>query len=230
MSVVLLCLCSIVFSGCKTGGIFDSRLSEGIIEYDVSYPYMSEDNFMLDFLPTTMTLKFKDNRSVTELSAGFGMFRTNFITNSNEFELNHLVKLYNKKYVAEFDKSTIQEIINEYPDYTIIELNEKQVIAGYQCSKALIVYDDVDTREFYIYYTDEINFQDPNWPTPFAEINGVLMGYEIKQFNITTRLFASNVQEADIEFEEFEVPADYETVPFSRIETEVEEIFDALGD
>lgn len=221
---MLLCL----VTGCETG-MFDHRISEGIVSYDVTYPYLDDDHYLQDFLPTEMTMQFADNRFQNELSAGLGLFRTTFINNSNDQTLKHLVKMGAQKMYAELDPESIHKVLDEYPIYTVIELDETKMIAGLNCRKALIIYDEVDTREFYIYYTNEIDFKNPNWSTPFSSIDGVLMEYEIKQFNMVTRLTADQVSESDVESETFDIPEGYDIVSFEELKAEMDELLAAMN-
>ena len=219
----ILCL----LSSCQSG-IFDGRISEGIVSYEVSYPYLDPDHYLHGFLPSEMTMQFSDNRFQNELSAGYGMFRTTFINNSNDLTLKHMVKMGNKKFYSNLDPNSIHKVLDEYPIYTVIELDETKIIAGLNCKKALIVYDDVDTREFYIYYTNEIEFKNPNWSTPFSSIDGVLMEYEIQQFNMVTRLTANQVIAADTESEVFDVPEAYDHVPYAELQAKLDEVMESL--
>jgi len=142
----------VIFDSCK-GGLFDRRISEGIIEYEVSYPNINPDDMLAGLMPTSMSMKFKNNQFNAELSAGMGMFKTNFISNSNDFFLVNSVKLINKKYATKLDKAAVDKMNEKYSKFYISKLDEKKEIAGYNCKKALVVFDDVANESFYVYYT-----------------------------------------------------------------------------
>jgi hypothetical protein len=89
------------------GSIFHPKLSEGEIEYDVTYPAMEADNVMAEFMPKSMTYKFKNNKFITDLSAGMGMFRANFIGDCETHKMTHLVKMVNKKYTTVYYENSI---------------------------------------------------------------------------------------------------------------------------
>lgn len=74
-----------------------SDKTEGIIMYKVTYPKMDKGNFMMDFMPDKMVLKFKDDKYVTVLSAGMGMFRSSFVIDQENDQFSQMVKLINKK-------------------------------------------------------------------------------------------------------------------------------------
>ncbi|MBL4624132.1 MAG: hypothetical protein JKY42_03190 [Flavobacteriales bacterium] len=216
------------FVGCN-GSIFHPKLAEGEIEYDVTYPVMDPGNIMADFMPKTMTLKFRSNKFITELSAGMGMFRTNFVGDCETHKMTHLVKMVNKKYAAEYDDSSIDILNKAYSDFTIVETNTTKTIAGYECKKTWIIFTDVSMPSFELYYTSDISIKDPNWSLPFKSIDGVLMEYDMKRNGIIMRLTATSVTKMDVEDEAFIVPEEYEDVTIEAMEKELDKLFETFN-
>jgi len=201
----------------------DSKLiSEGIIEYEITYPNIAADDiFLLSMMPKEMNMKFKDNNTIGELKTGAGVFTTKLISNENQRNLFHFLKLVNKRYGLILDSAEIYSTYAKKPeDMKLIPSNETKVIAGYNCKKMDVVFDD-PKKNFSIYYTDEIGIKAPNWCTPYHEITGVMMEYNITQYNIEMHLTAKVVTATDIPDEEFGVPTDYEKIT----RTEMEEKF-----
>ena len=89
---------------------------------------MDKNNFMLDFMPKKMTLKFKNDKYVTNLSAGMGMFKTSFIIDKDANEFSQLVKLINKKYILTLKGEDIKASINSLPTYHIEHTGETKKI------------------------------------------------------------------------------------------------------
>lgn len=220
-------LVAVLFDGCK-GGIFDRRISEGIIEYDVTYPNIDPDDMLAGLMPTSMILKFKDNKYNVELSAGMGMFKTNFISNSNDYYLVNAVKLINKKYATKLNRDEVNKMNEKYNKFYISKLDEKKEIAGYQCNKALVVFDDVANESFYVYYTDEINIKDPNWSNIFKDIDGVLLEYQMERYGIYMKFTARSVTKTKLEDSEFQLTNDYENLTLADLEKEINAIFETF--
>lgn len=216
-----------LFNGCK-GGLFDRRISEGIIEYEVSYPNINPDDMLAGLMPTSMSMKFKNNQFNAELSAGMGMFKTNFISNSNDFHLINSVKLINKKYATRLDKPAVDKMNEKYSKFYISKLDETKEIAGYICKKALVVFDDVANESFYVYYTDEININHPNWSNIFKDIDGVLLEYQMERYGIMMKFTAKSVAKAKVEDTEFQLTTDYENLTLTDLEKEINAIFDTF--
>ncbi len=218
----------LVVSACSSG-LFDRRISEGIIEYNIQYPGISPDNNMVDFLPDKMTMEFKKNRYITKIEAGFGTFHTYFIVDSKKRYVKQMMKLWDKKYATKLDEQAVKKHNIEYPVFHLIPLNETKLVAGYPCKKVLVIFDDVEYNSFYLYYTNAIHLDDPNWNYPFTSIDGVMMEYEITQFGVLMRFSADLVNKADIDNANFEITDDYQIITSQEMNNKMEEIFSTLN-
>src|SRR5690554_2141925 len=77
--------------------VLDQRLREGVIEYDVTFPYLDEsNNMMASLLPEKMYFHFEENRYSSELSTVGGLFKNRFVSNQNERHLIHQMKIFKK--------------------------------------------------------------------------------------------------------------------------------------
>lgn len=173
---------------------------------------------MLGMMPKDMKMKFKNNNTIGELKTGAGVFTTKFISNENQRNLFHYLKLVNKKYGLILDSADIYSTYAKKPDdMKLVPSDSTKVIAGYTCKRMDVVFND-DKKNFTIYYTDEIGIKDPNWCSPFHEISGVLMEYNISQFNIDMHLTAKNVSAAELSDDDFAIPAEYEKISQAEME------------
>ena len=143
---------------------------------------MDKKNFMLDFMPKKMTLKFKDNKYKTSLVAGMGMFKTNFIIDPDENEFSQLVKLINKKYILTLKDDEINKSISQLPAFHIEQTGETKKILNYICEKAIVTVDNEANDAFTVYYTDKIEIENPNWSNQFKGINGVMLEYQYEKY------------------------------------------------
>ncbi len=203
--------------------------SEGTITFKVTYPKMDKDNFMLDFMPTKMVLKFKNNVYKTSLSAGIGMFKTNFICNKDDDTFVQTVKLINKKYALELEGDDILESLKHHLAYHIEFLDEPKKILGYTCNKAIITVDNKANDAFTVYYTDQINIDDPNWCNQFSPIKGVMLEYQYEKYGVCMHFVASKIKFERIKDKEFEIPNGYEKVDEKRMDKEMTDIFNSFN-
>jgi GLPGLI family protein len=198
----------LIVMGCGRGG--DGKVvSEGIIEFEASA--VDPNNPMADLAPNKMVVKFKDHKSVAEMSAGMGLLTMSFVSDYNNKTVTQLVKLLNKKYASIANADEIQKEIAG-SKLKVLKTNETKLIAGYRCKKATISYEDNSQPPFDVYYTDEIELEKPNWSNEYNEIDGVLMEYQLKRYNLELRFTARRVAKSTVEDSDFETPGDYKVI------------------
>ena len=199
---------SIVFiSGCDT--LFHENIKEGYIEFEITYPETDAGSIIANILPTEMILRFKDDRTVGSLSAAMGAFQTEMLAFPETRTVYQLVKIMNDKHALRVDSNEIENLYAELPDMKIHFVDSTKMVAGYKCNKAVVTFKDNIKEEFSIWYTDDINIVNSNWCTPFHEISGVLLEYQVRKYNYELKLVATNVVKKDIDESYFTIPKDY---------------------
>jgi len=225
VSYILIILIPFILFSCKQES---KKKSEGTITYKVSYPKMGKDNFMLDFMPKKMTMKFREDKYITNLSAGFGMFKTNFICDKDANKFSQLVKLIDKKYILDLEGEAIQESINKLPKFNVEFTSDTKKILGYKCKKAIVKIENNEQESFTVFYTNDINIETPNWCNQFQEIDAVLLEYQYEKYDITMRFEATEIKFEKLQDSEFEVSTDYELISETDMNKEMQEIFDSF--
>lgn len=206
---LVLLLITFTISGCRY--FTTNNVSEGVIEYEISYPGAEKDNFMAGLLPSEMKLSFKNNNTAAELNAGMGMFSTCYVTNTDKKELIHLLKVMNKKFAVVRNKKDVEEFIKSHPKMTFEFSKETKIVAGYKCKKAIVTIPD-KKKVITVWYTNDIGIKNSNWTTPYREIDGVLMEYEVEQYNIAMKFTAKHVSDIAVEDTLFSLPGDYQKI------------------
>jgi GLPGLI family protein len=215
---------SVLLASCDSK-LFDKRISEGVIEYEITYPNMPEDNHMADFMPDLMITKFKKDQYTNQISAGMGMFQSSFVSSSKDYSLKSIVKLFNKKYTTEMGEDDLPLLYESYPSFTLTLLPDTKTVAGYSCKKALVIFTEVQYPSVYIYYTDQIHIHDPNWSLPYDTIDGVMLDYAMERYGLLMRFKAIEVREDDIDNSEFEAPEEYEKITPVEMKKQMDELF-----
>jgi hypothetical protein len=212
----------ILLSGCKK-----NRIEEGVIHYDVSFPYASEEGLMGSMLPKKMKLKFDKDRYVTELTAGMGMFKMRFIADNEGKILRHTLDMMKEKIMVEMNEKGVEQMLEDFPDLRIVPSRERDSLADIPCKKALGFYADRDEPPMDIFYTDRIALKDPNWCNPYRELEGVLMGYEIKRFGKRMQLRAEKVEAKEIPEKAFSTE-EYEKVSVEEMNRTMKKLMKSL--
>ena len=222
---ISLVILSLYLIGCSGDS---NENSEGIISYKVTYPKMDKTKFMFEFMPKKMELIFKNDKYITNLSAGMGLFKTSFIVDKNKSEFTQLVKLADKKYILTLKEEKVEESLSRLPSFIIEYTGETKQILNYACKKAVITIDDGSNDVFTLFYTDQINIKTPNWCNQFKEINGVLLEYQYEKYNVCMRFTAEKIAFKKINDTEFEIDKKYVALSESDLEKEMQEIFDTF--
>ncbi|NNK80690.1 MAG: hypothetical protein HKO93_04255 [Flavobacteriales bacterium] len=208
--------------------IFGDYIEEGKIEFDVSFPHIEEDNVMSSILPEKMSMTFKGNRYNSEFNTYGGVFKNKICVDTENREYSQMLKIFKKRLACNYDKVDIDEMMLDFPPFTIIESDIVDTLAGIPCKKAKGVFYDLDTEEIDIYYTDKIKVDNPNWCSPFSELDGFLMGYDVDMFDIRLRLTAQNIEEVEVSEDEFLIADDYKMVSYKYIKVEIEKLMESF--
>lgn len=217
-----ICLVSItflLFASCGQGD--EKNISEGVIEFDATV--VDQSNPMASLAPSKLIMKFKDDKACAEMSAGMGLFSTSFISDPEKHTLTQLVKLLNKRFTLTQNQQQIDRENNAYP-VELTPTNETKLIAGYKCKKTHVKMKDDSGLEFDVFSTNELRIKDPNFCNPYFKIDGVLMEYQMKKFDLEMRFTAKSVRKEDIDDATFEIPADYKVIS----QDEMNELFKGL--
>lgn len=205
-------------------GLLQQRLTEGVIEYALSFPDYDPDGLMAGMLPEKTTLTFNENQQVAELSAGMGIFRTSMSVNNEHKQMDYHLSVLSKKLVSHLMEKDMALFNKEEAAMAIVWTNETDTIAGYPCKKAIAIYDGVDQPEIALWYTDRIEVKDPNWFGPYKQIPGVLLRYSVVQYGMRMHLDATSVTGGEVDPSKFDVKKDHESVPPAVLQHELTEV------
>lgn len=203
----------IIVSGCNHNK--ENYISEGIIEFDAVA--VDKDNSMAAFAPSKMTVKFKNNCTRADVSAGMGLLKMAVVFDEEKRTMIEMVKLFNNKFVNVLDSNGVKKENSSFPPYKLIETKDKKTIAGYVCKRAIVSFMD-STAKFDIFYTDDIDIKNPNWSNQFHAVSGVLMEYQVKRHGLEMRFTAKSVTKSEIEDNSFELPDDYELISKEKMD------------
>ena len=195
-----------------------SKISEGTIEYAVSYPPGKKDNFMTSMLPAIIKYNFKNNEASVDLEISMGIVSTSLIANLNKKQVTQTLSVMGKKFAVILDTNGVKKMLEKEPKINITFINESKKIAGYNCMKAHVDFEVDSLQDFDIFYTKDINIQDPNWSSPFKDIKGVLMEFRIQKYGVDMILTAKNVIKREIEDGHFELSPDYKMISIEEMD------------
>jgi GLPGLI family protein len=187
------------------------------VEYQVTYPDIdSENNMMAAGLPDKAVFKFKDEKSMTHLSAMMGLVTIDYIADRKENSAKQSLVLFNNKYVANLNEAAVNKLNAGFLKELKLVPGETKMIAGYKCEKAKAILEN--GKEVDVYYTRDLGGDEINFGNPYHEIKGVLMEFEIERYGISMKLQATKVAKEGVEEKDFTVPQDFKKMPIEELE------------
>lgn len=227
LAVLLLSLLPIFF-GCGSNKL-TGDLTQGEITYQITYPELDSNDLRLHMFPTEMKLQFKNDRYKTTLSGVGGIFQTSFISNATDQKLIQTVKVFSDKYAMKLGPDGVKELHKDYPKHSITFLDETDEVAAIPCNKVIINFGISRKESLFFLYSRDIKLQNPNWGTPFPQIDGVLLDYQIESYGTVMRLRASEIKQIQMEDSEFILPDDYEIMPMAEFLDKLQQNIDAFN-
>lgn len=229
-SLIFLVGVSLLLSACQKieESFFGTRIEEGVIHYDVSFPYSKpEEGLMASMLPSEMKMKFEKGHYVTELTAGMGMFKMRFVANNEKRVLYQTLDMMKQKMMVEVNEKGARKMLEDFPELRILSSKETDSLAGLPCKKAIGLFAAPEEPPMDIYYTDRIALKDPNWCNQFQSIKGVLLGYEVKRFGRRMRLRATKVEAKEVADSVFSTQ-EYKKVSVDKMNRTMEELMKSM--
>ncbi len=199
--------------------LFSGKLSEGIIEYDITYTHPEELTMGVDMMPKLMKYHFSEGYTSSQISAGMGLLQSDVISNHEQQSLTQTLLILGKKYKVVYGKKDIDSIVSKEPKMKLIHGNETKKIAGYKCKKVRCDYEDPTLADVDIYYTTDIKISEPNWFSVYSGIEGVLMEFYLYRYNIHMKLTAKTVIKESLEPSVFEVDSDYKAISTKEMDS-----------
>jgi hypothetical protein len=184
---------------------------QGVIEYSVAY-ISNKSGIPTNLLPKKAILKFKAHKSITSIDGFMGMFCFSNICDFRKYTNTMILKVMDKKFYYPGSKYEPPFFFDSIKNINVQFVNETKIIAGLVCKKAIISYKNTNQLPLEVYYTEQIKIKNPNKSTPFNQINGVLIQFNIQMSNIEMHLLATKYRSEIISDELFKIPKEYRKV------------------
>ena len=205
------------------------EVSEGVIEYAMTFPDMDPGGLMADMLPEKTTLSFNKEHQSLDLSAGMGVFKTSMVVNTPDKVLDYHMSVMGKNLMAVLKPRDLINLNNTAPTVAVVYTGAVDTIAGYLCKQAYLIYEGLDRPQEEVWYTEAIPMDDPNWFGPYSEIPGVLMRYDLMQHNIRIRFEATCVKSGPVDETKFAVRPGHQQVSPEVLYQQLDEVLGAFS-
>ena len=219
---------SLLCSGCGRS-LLGGGVSEGVIEYAMSFPDMDPNGLMADMLPEKTVLSFNKEHQSLDLSAGMGVFKTSMVVNTPDKILDYHMSVMGKSLMAVLHPRDLVNLNNTAPTIALIYTSALDTIAGYPCKQVYVIYEGIDRPQEEVWYTEAIPMDNPNWFGPYSEIPGVLMRYDLVQHNIRMRMEATSVKPGPVDEAKFAVRPGHQQVSPEVLYEQLDEVLGAFS-
>ncbi|MBW6478950.1 MAG: DUF4412 domain-containing protein [Bacteroidales bacterium] len=192
----------------------------GRITYNITYPGSNIDLAELQELPDKAVITTRNDQVRTELSgenAGLSQVK---ISDGNTGEVSTMLEIMNEKYVITRSTPEIQTALRNMPQPEFEYTGQTREILGYTCNHAIarIVDENGDIFESDIWYTEEITGNAFNFDSPYNEISGLMLEYEMRVGPLNIRYEASSVRRRMfVGGRNFTVPRDYQPITYDEL-------------
>jgi len=196
------------------------RPLKGRIVYNISYPGSNVDLAELQQLPVKAVILTKNNLIRTELSGeNSGLFQIK-VTDGNSNEVSTMLEIMNEKYVVKKQYEEIQNALKNMPQPELEFTDETKEILGYSCRKVIARTTDMlgVEHESIIYFTNDIPGTAFNFDTPYNEIPGLMLEYEIRVGQLNIRYEAQSIKKRlFVGGRNFYVTRDYQQITYEEL-------------
>lgn len=150
-------------------------LNEGEIHFTIDY--IGYDGVVpLEMLPKNAIVSFKKDKVLFEMT-GIGKSGVINLSNPEKGIYDTYYSLFTSRYYYTAVAGEIFPGFEAMEGMVVKKTNSTSVICGFNCKSAEVTFPGKSDKVHEIWYTDEINVENPNAFNPFHEIDGVLMSF-----------------------------------------------------
>jgi GLPGLI family protein len=196
------------------------RPFRGQITYNITYPGSNIDLAELQELPEKAVIITKNDQVRTELSAENAGLSQVKIADGSTGEIYTKLEIMREKYVITRSAQEIQTALRNMPQPEFEYTDQTREILGFTCNHAIatIVDENGDIFESNIWYTEEIPGNAFNFDTPYNEIPGLMLEYEMRVGPLNIRYEATSVRRRlFVGGKNFNVPRDYQHITYDEL-------------
>ncbi|MBN2166819.1 MAG: hypothetical protein JW717_11130 [Marinilabiliaceae bacterium] len=181
----------------------------GNIEYKIEYPVQISEQPIANILPEEMSLFFTPNELKFKIKSDLNIFMLEYLSRANGDSCYTLFKVVNRKLYYPLYKNEQWFLFKNNPPIKY-QINKDSIknIAGIDCYQVIISTNTNKPNQINAYFTNNIKINRKLLNSPFNEIDGVPLQFEIQYYNKTYKFIATKIT-GSIGDEIMTVPNDY---------------------
>jgi GLPGLI family protein len=181
---------------------------KGVVTYKITISGSGVTDEMKNYMPKTMTLSVKGNKSRSEMVMMGG--KTVSISDGDTKTSIVLMDMMGQKIAVNSTTEEINAELEKGPKTSVKVTGETKDILGYTCKKAIISFEGEDT-EVIVFYTEELGTKALNFDNPqFKDIDGLMLEFEIPEEQFNMQFTAVTVEKTNVDDSQFTIPEGYQ--------------------
>lgn len=209
MSRVLIYFSLIILFYSCTSTPKEKQLGSGVINYHIDYPQKLTDQAISNILPEEMALYYTPSELKFKIKGDLNIFMLEYLSRANGDSCYTLFKVVNRKLYYPLINSEQWFLFDKNPPIIFKEIKDStKIIAGINCHLVKINYRNDPDYLIKAYFTNDIVLNKALLKTPFDEIDGIPLQFEVLYNNMTYKFRASKINNS-IGKETMDIPSDY---------------------
>jgi hypothetical protein len=192
---------AVTYYSCSTKG--GKNIDQGEIHYNIDYS-ASIGSMPIQVMPKDLIVSFKDNKILFSMISPIGNSGILNLSNPDEDIYDTYFSILTLRYYYSAKKGELFPGFEAMDGMEITETEKTMVICGFNCKNAEVTFPTDRTKIFDVWYTNEINVENPNASSPFQQIDGVMMSFFFLIGNSELHFNAETVYRKDIPDQMFE--------------------------
>ncbi|MFD1553481.1 hypothetical protein DNU06_07355 [Putridiphycobacter roseus] len=215
-------LIGLTISSCK-----ESKIQQGEIEYEISYPYSELSGIMDVMLPKKMTVKFKGDRMIASIEKG-KIFRTDIISTTIKKHLMMRLDFGSEKLEADLNNDDLKSLATNQTQFENLGVIRKDTVAGLQATFYKVKSANDKVGEFETAFSNNLTIENTEWFTSYKDTKGIPLIYIIERYGVIMHVRAYKFKPREISDSEFETEKNFKSVSYKSYENKVNELFQLI--
>ncbi len=198
----------------------DSKIQQGEIVYEISYPYSNLSGIMEVMLPKKMTVKFKGDRMIASIEKG-KIFRTDILSQGKSKKLMMRLDFGSEKIVTDLKTDDLNELVSSQPDYNAIPTGETDTLVGLEVQYYTVDSHNETVGKFECAFSTNLSVEETDWFNSYKGTKGIPLEYIIERYGVIMKLKADKFTSREIADDEFETEIKFKPVSYKKYEKKV---------
>ncbi|TRX71307.1 hypothetical protein [Carboxylicivirga sp. M1479] len=187
-----------------------TEMDEGVITYKIIYPNELEDKSYSSLLPSKMVSTFKGKNYKLSIKGELSLYNLEYISKADGDSSATLFRIFDQRLFHKHEQDE-HLFLFERLEKTNVDFisNETKEIAGILCNKAIVHFTNSELKNITVYYTEEIKINRPKENSPFDDIPGALMEFQVSFQDLELQFSAQDVDIKKVKNSSFDIPKNY---------------------